>query len=162
VEALGNQSFSEITIAPLTELAGVGYATFFRHYRDKNDLLADVAHALIRDLVAHTMPLFRSGDRQATAKALVARIQADRRLCRTLLSGAGEPIRALVMSLAVDAATAEGSAESRFPKELGAQLVVGAILTILTWWLNHQSDMQLEEVAELICRAALVPFSAAD
>ena len=42
--------FAEVTITEIAERAGVGYASFFRHYRDKDALLADVADTLVDDI----------------------------------------------------------------------------------------------------------------
>ncbi|MCC6734813.1 MAG: helix-turn-helix transcriptional regulator, partial [Bauldia sp.] len=41
------RDFAGVTVADITRRAGIGYATFFRHYPGKDELLADVAELMI-------------------------------------------------------------------------------------------------------------------
>src|SRR5215831_9760971 len=45
------KGYEAITIRDITERADVGYATFFRHYHDKDALLHDVAEVVLDDLL---------------------------------------------------------------------------------------------------------------
>src|SRR5690349_5342513 len=81
------KGYADITIRDLTERAGIGYATFFRHFPDKEALLLNVLQVFVAELMA----LFQ--DRAATGPgsgAVVFRyIQANHELCRVLLSSPG-------------------------------------------------------------------------
>src|SRR5471032_1530884 len=54
--------FADVTITEIAERAGVGYASFFRHYKDKDALLSDVADTLVNDLIAIIMPAMQNDD----------------------------------------------------------------------------------------------------
>ena len=43
LQLLTERSFDQVTIREITKAAGIGYATFFRHYPDKEALLHDLA-----------------------------------------------------------------------------------------------------------------------
>ena len=51
LQLLEEQSFEQVTIRDVTARAGISYATFFRHYPDKDALLHDVAAREIRKLL---------------------------------------------------------------------------------------------------------------
>ena len=42
VELVAEKEYDEITVQEITERADIGHRTFYRHYADKDDLLADV------------------------------------------------------------------------------------------------------------------------
>src|ERR1700744_2775721 len=48
--------FADVTITEIAARAGVGYASFFRHYKDKDALLTAVADKMVTDLLAIIIP----------------------------------------------------------------------------------------------------------
>lgn len=50
LELVQEQSFDEITIRDITERADIGYATFFRHYDSKEELLAEQLEHIIKEI----------------------------------------------------------------------------------------------------------------
>src|ERR1051326_1440516 len=44
------KGYDQVTIREITERADIGYATFFRHYHDKEALLRDVSQVVLDDL----------------------------------------------------------------------------------------------------------------
>src|SRR3954462_7909082 len=53
------KGYEAVTIRDITEKADIGYATFFRHYRDKDDLLEDILDVVLdelQQLLATTQP----------------------------------------------------------------------------------------------------------
>src|SRR5437667_12756071 len=45
------KGYEAVTIRDITECADIGYATFFRHYRDKDELLEDVLDVVLAELI---------------------------------------------------------------------------------------------------------------
>src|SRR6186997_1287569 len=81
---LDRQRFEDLTIPAR---AGVGYATFFRHYPDKRALLHDVAAAAIGELLARAMPVAAADDSRGACLVLCRYVHGHRRLWRALLNG---------------------------------------------------------------------------
>src|SRR4051812_36055234 len=50
------KGYEAVTIREITDRAGVGYATFFRHYRDKDELLQDVLDVVLDELTGLLAP----------------------------------------------------------------------------------------------------------
>ena len=72
VSLIEEKPFEQVTIREITTRAKIGYATFFRHYPDKETLLDDLAADEIRQLNALTMPVLYSADTRSASRACAA------------------------------------------------------------------------------------------
>src|SRR6185312_4355849 len=85
IELTLEKGYEAVTIRDITERADVGYATFFRHYHDKDALLLEVVLAELIDL----LPLSPEAD-PATVGTLIFRyVQQQSEVVRVLLSSRG-------------------------------------------------------------------------
>src|SRR5436305_623348 len=85
---LEQKPFEQITIREIAAQSGTGYATFFRHYETKGELLNDIAAAEIGGLLALALPvLFVETDSRAAARTLCAYVDERRTLWSALLTG---------------------------------------------------------------------------
>src|SRR5438876_10846293 len=50
------KGYEAVTIRDITERADIGYATFFRHYHDKDELLQDVLDVVLAELIELLCP----------------------------------------------------------------------------------------------------------
>jgi AcrR family transcriptional regulator len=148
-----------ITVRAIAARAGVGYATFFRHYADKEALLSDVAERLTQEFLGRVRPLMEHKDRRGAARSLVDFVLEHRSLYRALIAGgSGETVRAEMLRVCL--ATV---AEARPPRPRGPldELVlfhlVSAILNLLAWWLRNPHAADAETMAEIIERLVLTP-----
>ncbi|HEY0438350.1 MAG TPA: helix-turn-helix domain-containing protein, partial [Phenylobacterium sp.] len=131
-----------ITVRAIAARAGVGYATFFRHYADKEALLADVADRLTQDFLARVRPLLEQRDRRGAARSLCGFVQEHLALHKALIAGgSGETVRAdmlrTVMGTLAGARTER--AAGALP-DLMLRHLVGSILNLLAWWLNQPDE----------------------
>ena len=84
---LEEKAFDQITIREIAAKAGVGYATFFRRYPDKEALLHDLAALEISELLAMAEPILYTVDSRASAQALCAYLWEHRKRWEALLTG---------------------------------------------------------------------------
>ena len=151
-----------ITVRAIAARAGVGYATFFRHYPDKDALLADVADRLIREFLQRVAPLLQQHDRAAAAKSMCDFVLEHLAIYKALLAGgSGETVRAemLRQTMITMAATRKRKLDGPFDDVMLFHLV-SAILNLLTWWLRNLDRIDAAGMAEIIERAVLAPVSA--
>ncbi len=151
-----------ITVRAIAARAGVGYATFFRHYPDKDALLADVADQLIREFLQRVAPLLEQHDRAAAAKSMCDFVLEHLAIYKALLAGgSGETVRAEMVrqTMITMAATRKRKLAGPFDDVMLFHLV-SAILNLLTWWLRNLDRINAAEIAEIIERAVLAPVSA--
>jgi AcrR family transcriptional regulator len=148
-----------ITVRAVAARAGVGYATFFRHYADKEALLADLADELTRAFLGEVRPLLVQRDRLAAARRLCAFVEERLPIHRALIAGgAGETVRAEMLRQTLQTVAAARPASAEGPlDDLVLFHVVSATLNLLAWWLRNRDRVDAEAMAEVIARAVLTP-----
>lgn len=160
LDLVAEMPFEEVTVAAITTRAGIGYATFFRHYPSREALLAEIANDLIGQLLVLIAPLVLAQDTGAAALALSRFVAARLSLCRALLVGAGEAMRRDITARAIAAAgTAEAPVPDWLPRDLGIVHGVAATLTILRWWVEQDAPQDAAAVADMIDRLVFAPMA---
>lgn len=77
--------YTSITIRDITTEADVGYATFFRHYRDKDELLYDVLDSALEGMFEYIQPVLETKDFAPLGRLLFEYIADDPELYVVLL-----------------------------------------------------------------------------
>jgi AcrR family transcriptional regulator len=137
------KGYEAVTIRDITARADVGYATFFRHYPDKDALLADVLDVILEELIG-LIQRRATGDDEATGRLIFTYVAEHGELCRVLLDSRGSS--ALMRRMRVLGARrvlAENAprADSPVPPEIAANHLVAASIALIQWWLEN--DMPL-------------------
>lgn len=151
--------FEAMTVRAIAAKAGVGYATFFRHYKDKEALLSDVAEELITEILVLLTPLRGRSDTIDTARALCAFNYERRAICRALLAGgAGGVVREELLRQSIEAVAATRTRTDVQPMhDLLLFHTVSASLAMLAWWLRQETPASVEEMAQTINALILKP-----
>jgi AcrR family transcriptional regulator len=160
-ELAEDRPLDAITGRAIAARAGVGYATFFRHYADKEALLSDVADVLTKAFLDQVLPLLRQKDRVGAARSLCAFVEEHLAIYKALIAGgAGETVRAGMLRQAVE--TVGGAGISAGPSLLDDLVLfhtVSASLNLLAWWLRNLDRVDAETMAQVIERTVLTPVS---
>lgn len=155
---LEQKPLEQVTIRDVVAEAGVSYATFFRHYPDKETLLDDVAAEQIGRLMAMTLPLLFTVDSRASARALCAYVWEHRSLWSVLLTGgAASTLKREFIRQAREHAAKAGHADTIIPSDLRVVFCVSGTLEILAWWLEHGQHMSIDQMAEIQDMLAVAP-----
>lgn len=156
--------FEAITVRALTERAGVGYATFFRHFSSKEALLAEILETTLGELSAELWPhVAAEGGTFSPRAACVAvfehaRAHADvyRALLRTGdVTELSE--RCLTLSRSLLAATFTPRAGSVVPFEVAVHHLVNAFIGLVAWYLDADMPHSPERMGEMVERLILEP-----
>jgi len=156
---LEEQPFDQLTIRAITARAGTGYATFFRHYPDKEALLADVASEEIADLLNRTIPILHDADSFESSKALCGYVAEHRKLWFALLTGGAAGIvreEFIRQARALD----QSIARPKFwlPSDLGVVYGTGATIDLLSWWLAQSETYSPEQIARILHQLIIAPL----
>lgn len=145
--------YEAITIRDITAQAGVGYATFFRHYQDKEALLVDLLNSLIGELQELLLP----ADPAQSGVLLFRHAEANSRLYRALL-GSGGTVTALQRVHRVGVQNLLNAyrpiPNSDIPPEIAAHQYVAAVISLLRWWLDEGMPYPAERMGEIYRKLA--------
>ena len=158
------KGYEAVTIRDITERADIGYATFFRHYRDKDELLQDAVDVVLAELSDLLCPATPDADPAAIGVLLFRHIQEQSEAVRVLIGS-----HTLLPRL-IEAATQNMVKEytprpdSDVPLEIAAHHVVTSTISLIQWWLDHHMPYPPELMGkiyhELIVRPTIsVAFS---
>jgi AcrR family transcriptional regulator len=155
----GERDFSGVTISDIVAEAGIGYATFFRHYKDKDELLLDVSDQLTDSLSPSILPALFNDDTAEASRALCRHVEANRGACRALFSASAEPQvrRRLTERAAARARTIGLPAPPGLPTDLAITYSVQALVGLLAWWLDHGPHLTEAEMAAIVDRLVMSP-----
>ncbi len=155
---LEEKAFEQITVREITARAGVGYATFFRRYPDKEALLHDLAAQEIQNLLTMTLPIFHTADTTASTEALCAYVWKHRKLWRALLTGgAAATLKEEYLRLALLVAEEQMDTDAWLPVDLAVRFCVTALVETLSWWLKHDAPPDVHVMAGIVNRLAVQP-----
>jgi AcrR family transcriptional regulator len=158
------QGYESVTIQEITDRAGVGYRTFFRHYADKNALLFDVLQTTLdelRPMIITQDFVGKEGYRPLPAQngqIIFEYIAGNSDLYRVLLSSGSvalEPLKAYAYREAM--ITLEQVPDLPVPPPILAQYMVTAIFSLIQWWLENEMPYSAQEMAVYLEQLIAVP-----
>ncbi len=156
IELMHEKPFDAITVQHVLDRAGVSRSTFYTHYRDKDDLfLSDVEDFL--DAMAFY--LSRQGDtssRVAPVREFFTHV-AEWRQFHTVLVDAGKIRDFLELAQGYFARAIEqrlgelpsGHAIPAARRAAQAQMFAGALISLLSWWINHGMPVPPSEMDDV-------------
>lgn len=156
------KSYESITVQNIIDRANLGRSTFYAHYQDKEDLLLSgmkkVVHSLIGGVenspmadegngesrrILSTLPIFRHAQEQFRLhKAMVAG-RGMEVILKTIQNHLSGHIQEQIELLLPDGQTPS------VPPPVMATYLAGALLTLLTWWLDHNMPYPPEQMDEM-------------
>ena len=156
VAIMHEKPFDDITVQHVLDRAGVGRSTFYTHFRDKDDLfLSDVEDFLEGMAFALSRQSERS-NRVAPVREMFAHLADWRQFSKVLVAsgkfrdfvelGQGYFARGIEQRLAE---LPRAAAIPQAKRTVLAQMFAGAMLSLMTWWMNQNkpaTPAQMDEI----------------
>ncbi len=161
LELIEEQDYESITIQQITDRANMGRATFYLHYRNKEQLLLETVQKLQKELTQQLQPLSPQdllSEGQTLSEKIFQHVAHYRHLYRVLLSERGAAI-AKNRLMADLTQQAEHFAVNPLLQMVDkpavsanflASYLSGTIYAAITWWLDHQQQKTPEEMGSLV------------
>jgi AcrR family transcriptional regulator len=149
----------QITIQEITDGAGLGYVTFFRHHATKESLLHEIAAEQIRRLVELSLPVLDAVDSHAASLALCSYVSEHRALWSILLTGgAAAVLREEYIRVSGEVAKTRANPAALLPTDIAGTLFVSSTLELLSWWLRQENPLPVERFAAIHDRVITSPL----
>jgi AcrR family transcriptional regulator len=142
--------YEAVTIRDITTRADVGYATFFRHYKDKNELLQDVVEVVLEELVDLFLLEASTSEKEEVGLVLFQYVQKNTEVVRLLFSTSDVLERLIVLATGSFVDMHKDLPESPIiPLEIAANHVVSASIALVRWWLANNMPHSPEQMGQI-------------
>jgi AcrR family transcriptional regulator len=159
VSLILEKGYEAVTIKDITERANVAYVTFFRHYKEKDELLVRMLEEVIETLAstAYEIEPGNSATNPAHSKQegylIFKDAERHNQLYRVLLSSPGAlPIVKRVKAAIAAKILAECDmfpVEGEIPAEIFAAHIASSLLAMIEWWLENDMPYPPERMGEI-------------
>ena len=167
MELILEEGYDTISIQDITDKANLGRATFYLHFKDKDDLLMDVMDQMMSDFMAQVPQLSTTKWQLEDSKAIekLFDFAADHYdLYRILIIGSGSitASRQLHQRIAenienaIRAEIEENNAEPLVSPHFLANHFAGSLLSTIYWWLDNDLPFDVGQMAEMFQRVNLL------
>jgi AcrR family transcriptional regulator len=149
------RGYDALTVQEIIDEADVGRATFYAHYRGKDDLLRGGFERLREELRSARLQAHRSkrGRPLPFSLAMFEHACAYSEVYRAMLGGQGSNIATneirRVLTEFVKEDLSEFGDDVAVPRDLRLQFVVVTFLTALTWCLEKRPKLQPSQIDEM-------------
>ena len=172
ISLMFEKSYDAILVQEILDRANVGRSTFYTHYRDKDELLAEGLQGLKELLRNAQMATVVAADKKyekviGFSLAMFEHAHDHKKLYRSLVSGPGwvivsQRLEEILVQLMQEEARVlfKRRASSDVPFELFVHYLGATFMTVLTWWFNFGRPLPPEEINALF-RELVIPTLAA-
>jgi len=158
------KGYEATTIQDIIDEADVGRSTFYGHYTGKEDLLRKGFQMLRRELAdaqraARARPDGPQDQPLGFSRALFEHVVGYADVYLAMVGGRGGVVAMgelrKVLSEFVRKELSVTQDDGAVPRELVVQFIVGALLTVLTWWLERKPGLTPSQVDAMFRRLVL-------
>jgi AcrR family transcriptional regulator len=160
-ELILERDYEAIAIKDVTERANVAYVTFFRHYRDIDELLVQRLDAGISELMEHIdaaiqrAPGLMFGEEEG--RLIFLYVQRHAALYRILLNSQGavrvrKQVQAKMAARILTECPPLGTHIGSIPPEITANHMAASLLALVEWWLDYDMPYSVEQMAQIYDR----------
>lgn len=143
------KGYEMITIREITDHAEVGYATFFRHYHDKDALLKDVLDVVLDELTGLLQNPMVDTNHASTGTLVFRYVQAHSEVVHVLLSSrSSSTLVRRIIAAGTQTVVSQNAprAGGLVPAEVAANHLVTSTMALIQWWLEHNMPYPPEQM----------------
>lgn len=148
---LNSKNFDQISVREVTALARISYATFYRHYASREELLQELADWEVKNILEIALPLVFTASMRDSHLALCARVDRNRGLWRAMLTGPASGVLREEFNNQISRLKGRYDAGPGWmPEDLHLICSTGATIDVLTWWLKDEPGLCVSEIVDIL------------
>ncbi|MEA4811538.1 MAG: TetR/AcrR family transcriptional regulator [Anaerolineaceae bacterium] len=164
-ELILERGYDEFNIQDVTDKANLGRATFYLHYREKDDLLTDLMNQRFEEFIINTnTPQFVSSRNGVLEEKAIEKLfnlaENNYDFYRIMEIGKGGTIASNQMQRIIRDKVRErllqlkqiNNKEFSFPQDFLETYLSGALLSLIYWWLENDMPYTSAEMAKMYQR----------
>jgi len=165
VSLILERGYEAVTIQDITERADLRRATFYLHYKDKDELLMTMLQETMDALIREIEPMLRgdvlAGKTQVEPfRVTFQHVAENANLYRIILGGQGggmvaQRIRAYLAALILNNLRAAPAGSLAIPADVIANHLAGAEMGLIAWWLESGQPYPADAMAQMAHRLIL-------
>ena len=159
--------YDGITVQQILDRANVGRSTFYAHFQDKDELLMWGTEHLKEALsLSAAQPPRADGPEVLVvfSRAMFDHAHGYRKIYRALVNTSVWPhLRQRIQNIIAEQIRRQCRAmkrtqkqQSKMPLELFVHYLASTLLTVLTWWIDHNNSLSPEEI-DRVYRGLVLP-----
>ncbi|MFN8446920.1 MAG: TetR/AcrR family transcriptional regulator [Caldilineaceae bacterium] len=163
IELTLERGYDAVTIRDITERADVGYATFFRHYADKEALLQEVLHVFVEELTEKVSNSGNEADAAEEGRVIFEYIYQHSALCRLLLASKGTSTILKTVEQSghmTKRLPSQETVDTKVPVEIALNHWLAATIALIDWWLQHEMPYTPAQMGEIYRKLIVLPTQA--
>jgi len=154
------KGYEATTIRDITERADVGYATFFRHYSDKEALLSAVLQSMKEEFQGLLVPHSMVSNPEETGTLIFEYVYKNCELCKVLLYSTDtltllKPV--IEIGLQETPQIFRIKKEESFPIEIAANHLMVSLVMLIRWWLDNDLPYTPEQMGKFAASLIIRP-----
>jgi len=147
LDLISESDYDRVSIKELTKRAGIGYATFFRHYESKDQLMAQILTELFDDLEKRLQPGMTTYEELLTLYELLLE---KREICLAALKLARTNPASVMAWERIDVLAQErimARNDWKIPLDVSTNHLVASLWGVIRWWLKEGEHYSPEQIA---------------
>jgi len=154
IDLASERPYASIQVRDITDRADVGYATFYRHYDSKDDLMLTVFEEITEEL--ETSAVDQGAQHfQQEGNLLFTHVQLYKGLYNSIIHSPEfvDKLKQL-LSKRIESQIQHHRVlkQPAFPIELAAHHMVAALIGLIEWWLDTGLELPVEEMSQIYKR----------
>jgi len=160
-----DRGYDDISIQDVTDKANLGRATFYLHYREKDELLADVMRLQLEEFVAVAPPMISPKTKNVDPRRIQQLFDfAESRydLFRIMMIGKGSMVASRYLQQAIrdgykhdiDRMQEQFGIVPIISREFIENYYAGALISLIFWWLDNDMPFTAAEMADMYLKVS--------
>lgn len=151
--------YSLISVQDILDRAGVGRATFYKHFKTKEEVLCDICSDIFHHISSHSLSaeshhdFSEQTDFQHVLTHMLCHLSEDKDFLKGVLGSEGKEVfwaelKTHSLSLFSSWLDAERKERESVPKELLLNFLVSTLQECILWWMEKDCCPEPEKMAE--------------